>query len=131
MVGSSTSGTSSGAMWTSTSMERSASRDSSPRRARREVTRSGDSATVRTWSTTNCGTTTPPGSSPARPSTSRNRSITAELSARSACPAGGAVCGARMRDKPAACTIWRPFTDPSRQPRVASTQATTAVMSKA
>ena len=80
---------------------------------------------------TNWGITSPPGSRPPRPSTRRNRSIMAELSTRRAWPWGGLGCGARIRDRPAAATIWRPLTEPSRQPRVASTQAITAVISRA
>ena len=44
---------------------------------------------------------------------------------------GGFGGGASMRDRPAAVTTCRPLTDPSLQPRVASTQATKAVISRA
>ncbi len=122
MTRSSTSGTSSRATWTGTPISRRASTDSRPRRARRELTGSGASATDRRWSTTNWGMTRPPGSRPLRPSTMRKRSMTAEPSTSRAWPWGGVGCGARMRDRPAAATIWRPLTDPSRQPSVARTQ---------
>ena len=118
-------------MCTGTPISRSASTDSRPRRARREVTGSGVTATDRMWSMTNWGITRPPGSRPPRPSTKRKRSMRAELSARRAWPSGGAVWGARIRDRPAAATICLPLTDPSLQPREASTQAMTEVMRRA
>ena len=57
--------------------------------------------------------------------------MTPELSTSRAWPWGGAGWGARMRDSPAAAMIWRPLTEPTLQPRVARTQETTAIISRA
>ena len=57
--------------------------------------------------------------------------MTAEASTSSAWPGSGRDGGLRIRDRPAAATIWRPLTMPRRQPNPAKTQTMPAVMTKA
>ena len=54
--------------------------------------------------------------------------MTADASTRRAWPGNGRDGGLRMRESPAAATICRPLTMPSRQPNAANTQTMPAVM---
>ena len=58
--------------------------------------------------------------------------MTAEASTSRAWPGNGfADGGLRIRDSPAAATIWRPLTVPSRQPKAARTHTMPAVTTNA
>ena len=57
--------------------------------------------------------------------------MTAEASTSRAWPGSGRDGGFRMRDSPAAATIWRPLTMPRRHPKAANTHTIPAVMTNA